>query len=111
MADGLVKTDADELLENLPQNLKSKLVSAEKLAIGWIETRTEKEMKLYKDLVRITHTIIAEAFSNKVIQVGKTTTDDVVWWMRQKVTNLGLETWFHPTIDVQRSKEAFFKRR
>ncbi len=106
LADGLVKTDADEFLENLPQNLKLKLVSAEKLAIGWIETRTEKEMKLYKDLVRITHTIIAEAFSNKVIQVGKTTTDDVVWWMRQKVTNLGLETWFHPTIDVQRSKEV-----
>ncbi len=26
--------------------------------------------------------------------------------MRQKVTNLGLETWFHPTIDVQRDSEA-----
>ena len=25
--------------------------------------------------------------------------------MRQKVTDLGLETWFHPTIDIQRNKE------
>lgn len=28
-----------------------------------------------------------------------------MWWLRQKVTDLGLETWFHPTIDVQRTNE------
>ena len=105
LADGLVKTDFDEFSESLSEANKKKLVSAEKLAIAWIETRTEKEMKLYKKLVKITHDIIDEAFSNSVIEPGKTTTDDVVWWMRQKVTDLGLETWFHPTIDIQRSNE------
>jgi hypothetical protein len=105
IADGLVQTDYKELLEALPENLEKKLVSAEKLAIGWIETRTQKEMNLYNMLVSITHDIIKEAFSNQVIQPGKTTTDDVVWWMRQKVTNLGLDTWFHPTVDVQRTDE------
>lgn len=105
LADGLVKTDHEELVKQLPDSLSSRLVSAEKLAIGWIETRTEKEMKLMRQLVQITHDIIDEAFSNKVIQPGKTTTDDVVWFMRQKVTDLGLETWFHPTIDIQRTKE------
>ena len=104
LADGLVKTDYDEFYSNLPKADRKKLVSAEKLAIAWIETRTEKEMKIYNDLVQITHDIIDEAFSGKVITKGKTTTDDVVWWMRQKVTDLGLETWFHPTIDIQRSK-------
>lgn len=106
IADGLVKTDHAELLEALPEHLEKKLVSAEKLAIGWIETRTKKEMQLYNTLVEVTHSIIDEAFSNKVITPGTTTTDDVVWWMRQKVTDLGLETWFHPTIDIQRSDEA-----
>jgi len=105
LADGLVKTDYQEFLENLPKEYHHKIVSAEKLGIQWIETRTAKEMAYFKDLVAITHKIIDEAFSNNVIQPGKTTTDDVVWWMRQKVTDLGLETWFHPTIDVQRSKE------
>lgn len=105
LADGIVKTDYEELKENLPKPLVSKLVSAEKLAIGWIETRTEKEMILFKELVKITHDIIDEAFSNKVITTGKTTTDDVVWWMRQKVTDMGLETWFHPTVDIQRTNE------
>ena len=106
IADGLVKTDYLELLEALPVDLESKLVSAEKLAIGWIETRTEKEMRVLEQMVQITHEIIDEAFSTKVITPGVTTTDDVVWWMRQKVTDLGLETWFHPTIDIQRSNEA-----
>lgn len=103
IADGLVHTDFEELKEALPGSLEAKIVSAEKLAIAWIETRTEKEMELYNTLVQVTHDIIDEAFSSKVITPGKTTTDDVVWWMRQKVTDMGLETWFHPTIDVQRS--------
>ena len=106
LADGLVKTDYEELMKALPDDLDKKVVSAEKLAIAWIETRTEKEMKLYEELVAITHNIIDEAFSSKVITPGTTTTEDVVWWMRQKVTDLGLETWFHPTIDIQRKNEA-----
>ena len=106
LADGLVKTDFDELVANLPDTYQDRLVSAEKLAIGWIETRSEMEMKLYKKLVKTTHEIIGEAFSEKVIQPGITTTEDVVWFMRQKVTDLGLETWFHPTIDIQRSNEV-----
>ncbi|MCM8568142.1 aminopeptidase P family protein [Gramella jeungdoensis] len=105
IADGLVKTDFDEFTEALPETYKDKIVSAEDLAVGWIETRTLREMVLYSSLVEITHDIIAEAFSANVIQPGITTTDDVVWWMRQKVTNMGLETWFHPTVDIQRSKE------
>ncbi|TVZ55887.1 Xaa-Pro aminopeptidase [Lutibacter sp. Hel_I_33_5] len=106
LADGLVKTDYDELKENIPEAISSKLVSAEKLAIAWIETRTKKEMRLYKDLVDITHKIIDETFSENTIVPGTTTSEDLVWFMRQKVTSLGLETWFHPTIDIQRSTEA-----
>ena len=106
LADGLVKTDFDELLENLPETYQERLVSAEKLAISWLETRSKMEMKLYKKLVKITHDIIDEAFSTNVIQTGITTTEDVVWFMRQKVTDLGLETWFHPTVDIQRNNEV-----
>jgi Xaa-Pro aminopeptidase len=105
LADGLVKTDHDEFVENLSKANQKKIVSAEKLAIGWIETRTPKEMELFQKLVKVTHDIIDEAFTNNVIKPGETTTDDVVWWMRQKVTDLGLDTWFHPTVDIQRSKE------
>jgi len=106
LADGLVKTDYEGLKNALPENYQTKIISAEKLAISWIETRTDLEMNLFSQLVEITHSIIKEAFSNKVIKVGQTTTDDVVWWMREKVLSLGLNTWFHPTIDVQRSDNS-----
>ncbi len=106
IADGLDKTDYDEFMKNLPQKLHKKVVSAQDLAVRWIETRTDREMVIYNQLVDITHDIIAEGFSEKVITPGITTTGDVVWWMRQKVTDLGLETWFHPTVDVQRSNEG-----
>ena len=105
IADGLVKTDYEEFMQALPEEFENKVVSAEDLAVGWIETRTLREMVIFSDLVNITHNIISEAFSSRVIQPGVTTTDDVVWWMRQKVTDMGLETWFHPTVDIQRTNE------
>ena len=106
IADGLDKTDYDAFMEYLPKKYRGRVVSAEALAVGWIETRTPREMALMGHLVEITHNVIAEAFSNKVITTGVTTTTEVEWWMRQKVTDLGLDTWFHPTVDIQRSAEA-----
>ncbi|MBE16481.1 MAG: Xaa-Pro aminopeptidase [Cytophagaceae bacterium] len=105
IADGLVHTDYQEFLEVLPETYKQRLVSAQPLAVSWIETRTQKEMEYFRNLVQITHDIIADAFSRKVITPGVTTTDDVVWYLRQRVTDMGLETWFHPTVDIQRTDE------
>ena len=101
-ADGLTYTEHKEFLEKLPANLHGRIVSAANLAVNWLETRTAHEMIIYQQICRISHEIIQEAFSDKVIQPGITTTDDVVWWLRQRVKDLGLETWFHPTIDIQR---------
>ncbi len=103
IADGLNKTDYDAFFQNLPKAMHKKVVSAEQLAVRWIETRTDREMVIYNQLVSITHDIIKEAFSEKVITPGVTTTTEVEWWFRQKVTDLGLATWFHPTVDVQRT--------
>lgn len=103
LADGLVTTDHEALMKVLPSKFKKRVVSSEPLAVSWIETRTPQEMILYNQLVKITHSIIEEAFSLAVITPGVTTTNDVVWWLREKVNALGLDTWFHPTVDVQRS--------
>ena len=105
IADGIDKTDYEEFVANISKENRDKIISAQKLATAWIETRTAREMKIFSDIVEITHNIIKEAFSSKVIEVGATTTTDVEWWMRQKVTNMGLETWFHPSVDIQRYTE------
>jgi len=108
ITDGVVATDLEEFTAALDKKDQGKIVSSEKVAIGWLETRTEAEMAIYPHIVRISHMIIAEAFSNKVITPGVTTTEDVVWWMREKVVELKLQTWFHPTVDVQRADPENF---
>jgi len=108
ITDGIVATDLEEFTAALDKKDKAKIVSAEKVAIGWLETRTAAEMAIYPHITRISHEIIQEAFSDKVITPGVTTTEDVVWWMRERVRELKLQTWFHPTIDVQRADPENF---
>jgi len=107
-ADGIDHTEYQEILNRLPDSYKKKVVSAEPLAVAWLETRTEREMWVYPQLISITHSIIEEGFSEKVITPGITTTDDVVWWFRDKFRQLGLDTWFHPSVDIQRSDSLSF---
>jgi Xaa-Pro aminopeptidase len=109
LADGLTATEYEALQANLPKKYNQRLVSAEKLAIGWLETRTPAEMELYPQIVSIAHNIIAEGFSEAVIQPGVTTTDDVVWWYREKIRSLGLSAWFHPTVAIQRADPENFE--
>jgi hypothetical protein len=106
LADGLSKYHYDQLYNVLSPEFRKKITSAEDLAIAWIETRTDLEMTVFSQLVEISSSIIREAFSTKVITPGITSTDDVVWWMREKVLSLGLDTWFHPTVDVQRKDNS-----
>lgn len=108
-ADGMVHTEYEEFMKRLSATERQKIVSAEKLAVSWLETRTAREMAIYPQLVQLTHAIIDEAFSEKVITPGVTTTDDVVWWFRKKFRDLGLDTWFHPSVDVQRNDPQNFE--
>lgn len=101
-ADGIAHSDYTELLQALPANFKPRVVSAEPLAVRWLETRSEREMQIYPQLVNATHKIIEEGFSERVITPGITTADDVVWWFRQKIRDLGYDTWFHPSVEIQR---------
>lgn len=103
-ADGIDHTEYQEFLSRLNSIDKKKVVSAEPLAVAWLETRTDQEMKVYPILLKITHAIIKEGFSNKVVIPNQTTTDDLVWWFRQKLSDMGLTTWFHPSIEIQRRK-------
>ena len=107
-ADGLTATEYDLLKSSLNRRQLKKVVRAEKLAIGWLETRSAMEMEYYPEICNIAHDIIKEGFSSDVITAGITTTDDVVWWYRDRIRELGLITWFHPTVDLQRSDNIKF---
>jgi Xaa-Pro aminopeptidase len=106
LADGLTATEAEAFDLALPETYRSRVVSAERLAIGWLETRLPEEMDVYPSVVKIARAILSEGLSERVIQPGATTTTDVEWWYRDRIAELRLDTWFHPTVSVQRNDSA-----
>jgi len=107
--DGLTASLKEKLEKALGSEYSSRFVSAENLCIGWLETRSPQELSVYRHICGIAHDIISEFYSNKVITPDITSTEDVVWWIRQKITDLGLETWFQPSISIQRYKKEAAK--
>lgn len=106
LADGLTASESAALETALGPAFADRLVSGEALAVGWLETRIGEELAVYPQIVRIAHAIIAEALSERVITPGLTSADEVMWWLRERVRGLGLETWFHPSISIQRAEGA-----
>jgi len=77
-------------------------VRADRLPLDYQSIRAPGMLPVYRRMMEVVWAIIDTAFSNTVITPGKTTAEDVAWWMRQRVNDLGLGTWFHTDVDVQR---------
>jgi hypothetical protein len=104
-ADGLGAGEAEALLGALGEYAE-RVERKPFLAVDYIATRVPEMMPRYRKIEETVHAIIAEAFSNAVITPGVTTTEDVVWWLRQKVVDLGMTTWFQPSVSVQRAGDV-----
>jgi len=101
-ADGLTHGEYEGMTEALGAAWTAKLVPAEGLAVDFIASRLPEEEATFARMNALAWEIIAEAFSERVITPGQTRTEDVVWWMRQRLEDLGLQTWFQPSVEVQR---------
>ena len=101
-ADGLTAGEWEQMAEALGQDYASRVVRNPRLAIDYLAMRVPGMTPYYRRLQSIVHEVISAAFSNLVIEPGVTTTDDVVWWMRQRVNDMGLGTWFQPSVSIQR---------
>ncbi len=77
-----------------------------RLAIDYLAIRIPEMMPRYRQMMETVHAMISEAFSNAVIEPGVTTTEDVVWWFREKIRDMGMDTWFQPSVAVQRAGEV-----
>jgi Xaa-Pro aminopeptidase len=101
-ADGLSATEHRLLLEALGPHA-GRVVSAEELVVGWLETRLPEEIAVMHAMNRLVHRVIDEAYSPAVVAVGRTTALDVAWWIRQRFADLGVDGWFQPTVGLQRA--------
>lgn len=101
-SDGLSSGEREKLEEVLGPAYLRRVVRAENLALDYQELRLPEMLPIYRQMMETVHWLIGRAFSNEVITPGKTTSQDVVWWLRQRVNDLGLGTWFQPTVRVQK---------
>ncbi|TFH67083.1 MAG: M24 family metallopeptidase [Gemmatimonadales bacterium] len=101
-ADGLSSGELDGMQASLDAKWTSRFVPAEGLAVDFIARRLPEEEGFYSRLQALVWDLIGEMFSERVITPGETRTSDLVWWWRQQVNDLGLGTWFQPSMEVQR---------
>lgn len=101
-SDGLSAGELEGMRAAIGPEWSAKLGRIDELALELIATRLPEEEQVFRRMNEVVWGIIDTAFSNVVITPGVTTTQDVVWWMRQKVNDLGLGSWFQPSVEVQR---------
>jgi len=101
-ADGLAAGEWEQMERALGPELAGRVVRKPLLAVDYLAMRVPGMTPTYRRMQAIVHEIIGTAFSDVIIEPGKTTTEEVVWWMRQRVHDLGLGSWFQPSVSVQR---------
>lgn len=106
-SDGLGAGEREALEAALGPDLSRRLAREPRLAIEYLETRIPEMMPRYRRIQETVHALIATAFSSAVIEPGKTTTDDVEWWFRQRVQDLGMTVWFQPNVERSGPDEAW----
>jgi hypothetical protein len=100
--DGLTAGELEGMTMSLGTEWTSRFKPAEALPLEFIAARVPEEEAFYGKLQALVWELIGRMYSSATIKPGVTRTSDLVWWWRQQVNDLGLGTWFQPSIDVQR---------
>jgi Xaa-Pro aminopeptidase len=100
-SDGLSSGELHGMSAALGEKWTSRFKNAEALPLELIASRLPEEEAFFVRLQELVWSMTQEMFSSKVTP-GTTKTSDLAWWWRQRVNDLGLGTWFQPSVDVQR---------
>ena len=101
-SDGLSSGELKGMSAALGEKWTSRFKDAEALPLEFLAARLPEEEAFFRRMQELVWSITEEMFSSKAITPGSTRTSDLVWWWRQRVNDLGLGTWFQPSVDVQR---------
>lgn len=89
-ADGLTVGMKNFLVDAIGPDYGSRIVSAELLVRDFRTRRTPLETKVYTQLLEWTSQWQTEALSDANITVGKTTAEDIAWWLEDRALRLGM---------------------
>jgi Xaa-Pro aminopeptidase len=101
-SDGLSSGELKGMSAALGATWTARFKDAESLPLELIAVRLPEEEAFFTKMTELVWAMTEEMFSAKTITPGTTRTSDLVWWWRQRVNDLGLGTWFQPSVDVQR---------
>ena len=93
-ADGLSYTMHQHLVKTLGEPYASRLVSAERLVSEFRSRRVASEIVAFGEAAGIAIQLAERALSNEVITAGKSTLEDVAWWMQDRLLEKGLGSEF-----------------
>jgi Xaa-Pro aminopeptidase len=102
-SDGLTSGELKGMTAALGDKWTSRFRDAEGLPLELIAVRLPEEEAFFRRMQELVWSLTQTMFSSKVITPGTTRMSDLVWWWRQRVNDLGLGTWFQPSVDIQRS--------
>ena len=102
MADGITVEMLDYLEKAIGAEYSERFVPAQDLIFDYISHRTPAELEIETEASWRTWHILKRAFSNEVIQPGKTTTMDVYGFILQEWQDQNLEFNFPPGITIFR---------
>jgi hypothetical protein len=101
-SDGLSSGELEGMSRALGDKWTARYRNAEALPLELIAVRLPEEEVFFRRMQERVWSLSQELFSERVVTPGKTKTSDLVWWWRQRLNDLGLDTWFQPSVDVQR---------
>lgn len=100
-ADGLSHTMHQHLVTTLGEPFASRLVSAERLVSEFRSRRVASEIVAFGEAAGIAIQLAERALSNEVIVPGRTTLEEVAWWMQDRLLDRGLGSEFDmPSVYV-----------
>ncbi|PPQ63420.1 hypothetical protein CVT24_004930 [Panaeolus cyanescens] len=97
---GLHVGELSVLNKELGDYWMNKTVNIPMLAIEYVSTKVPGQYEYYRTLQENVWAMLEEGFSHKVVEPGKTTTEDLSWWFREKMQVMNVTTWNQPRISV-----------
>ena len=101
-SDGLSSGELQGMSAGVGPAWTGKFRNAEALPLQLLASRLPEEEAFFRRMQELVWSLTQEMFSSRQITPGTTRTSDLVWWWRQRVNDLGLGTWFQPSVSVQR---------
>ncbi|CAJ2503415.1 Uu.00g108090.m01.CDS01 [Anthostomella pinea] len=97
---GLHAGEFEAIVEGLGEEWTGTFVLEPMLGVEVVATMVGSRLEWYMKMQETAWAIIAEAFSEKVIVPGKSSSWDVEWWMRERIQSLNYTTWFQPGVFI-----------